>query len=184
MASVLQNLTWDDIKNLPETGGRTEIVDGELVMSPTPNFRHQKIAGRLGLRIAPFVETQALGEFGLLPLHVILAPHVHYEPDLWFVRADRVALIEANYINGAPDLAIEILSPGNREHDLVVKLRDYERYGVGEYWIVDPDSETILVYRRDDDASEVFLPPQTVSVGASVESPLFPGFRLDPADVF
>ena len=92
MSVAAKKLTWDDIKDWPEDAGRTEIVDGELVISPTPATRHQKICTRLGIRLGSFVEQNNSGLFLSSPMHVILAPHLHYEPDLCFIRKQRGGL--------------------------------------------------------------------------------------------
>ncbi len=181
MPSVLQALTWEDIKDLPESAGRTEIVDGELVLSPTPSRRHQEAATNLGVVITPFVKRHKLAKFYSSAVHVILAPHVNFEPDLCFVARGRTDLGPPPALDGPPDLAIEILSPGNRRHDLVTKLRNYEQYGVREYWIVDLDSERISVYKLLNDR---YAEPESFGPGEAVDSTVLAGLGLDPADVF
>ena len=100
MPVVAKKLTWDDIKDLPEDAGRTEIVDGDLVMAPAPSYRHQHIATALGAKIYPFVKEHTLGKFFSSAVHVILADHVNYEPDLCFVADSRLDLLKAPVIQG------------------------------------------------------------------------------------
>src|SRR5574341_1081858 len=95
MSVSVKKWTWEDIKDWPESHGRTEIVDGELVMSPVPSDRHQKICARLGLIISPFVEPHGLGDFYMHPLHVVLAEHVNYEPDLCFISKERLHILQS-----------------------------------------------------------------------------------------
>ena len=147
MPVIAKKLTWDDIKDLPEDAGHTEIVDGDLVMAPPPSYRHQRIATALGAKIYPFVRENQLGEFFSSPVHVILADHVNYEPDLCFVAGSRSDLLKAPVIQGPPDPIIEIISESNRTHDTTVKFHYYEQYGVREYWIVDPCENSGHVYR-------------------------------------
>jgi len=96
--------TWDDIKNLPESAGRIEIVDGDLIMSPSPGGSHQRICTELGIEVGAFIRKAKLGTFYSSAFHVILDMHVHYEPDLCFVVKDRLNIIQENYIDGPPDL--------------------------------------------------------------------------------
>ena len=150
MSVAAKILTWDDIKNWPEDAGRTEIVDGDLVMSPTPATRHQRICTLLGAEIFLFVRQNSLGEFLSSPMHVILAPHVHYEPDLCFIAKHRQDIVKEKFIDGPPDLIIEVISESNRTHDTVVKFHHYAQYGVSEYWLVDPRDNEISTWRLED----------------------------------
>ena len=181
MDVAVKKLTWDDIKDLPEYNGRTEIVDGELIMSPVPSGRHQEICTNLGVEIVPFVRRNDLGRFYSSPVHVVLAEHVNYEPDLCFIAKQRLHIYQDSRIVGPPDLIIEVISESNRTHDTVVKFRDYERYGVKEYWLVDPREEHIRSYALEN-GRYVLL--GTAGRGDTVISRLFEGLHLDPASVF
>ena len=110
MSVATKKLTWDDIKDFPEYHGRTEIVDGTLVMSPVPSGRHQEICTLLGAHITPFVRSRDLGKFYSSPLHIVLAEHVNYEPDLCFISKHRLANPIGAAFFGPPDLIIEIIS--------------------------------------------------------------------------
>lgn len=181
MSVMVKKLTWDDIKDWPEYHGRTEIVDGELVMSPLPSNRHQRICLRLGKAILPFVEQHDLGEFFPISLHVILAEHVHYEPDLCFVSKGRLHIAGEEIVQGPPDLVIEVISESNRTHDTVVKFRDYARYGVREYWIVDPREEHIRVWFLE---GEKYTSLGTFGRGDKVISRVLAGLEFDPSQIF
>jgi len=145
MGVALKKLTWEDLKDLPESHGRTELVDGELVVSPTPALQHQLICDRLAARLGGFVATRGGLMFGR-PVHIIFDEHVHYEPDLCYFAPHRALDLDAPYVKAAPDLIVEVISESNRSHDTVVKFRDYERYGVREYWLVDPREAHIRVF--------------------------------------
>ena len=181
MSVAAKKLTWDDIKDWPESAGRTEIVDGELVMSPPPATKHQRICAQLGFALFKFVEENRLGEVFPNVMHVILDEHVHYEPDLCFVCAARAAIVEEKYIAGPPDLVIEIISESNRTHDTVVKFRDYAKYGVTEYWLVDPREETISTWTIEGGAYSLL---ERSGHGNLVVSRVLPGLRLDPGLLF
>ena len=181
MSTTVRRLRWEDIKDLPESGAsRTELVDGELVVSPTASSRHQRICTQLGLEIGLFLRTHKLGDLFSSPVHVVLDEHVHYEPDLCFVANGRRGLIGENYISGPPDLIVEVISESNRSHDTVVKFNDYQRYGVREYWLVDPRENYIRVFTLEGSTYQalgIFAP------GDRVRSLIFAGLDLDPASV-
>jgi len=181
MPTALQLYTWHDIKDLPESAGRTEIVDGDLIMSPSPGGNHQSICTELGIEVGLFIRKHRLGKFFSSPFHTILDTHVHYEPDLCFVSKNRVHIIQESYINGPPDLIIEVISEANRTHDTVVKFAHYEKYGVKEYWLVDQRDRLISVHSLRNSKYErlgVFAP------GDSLHSEVLAGLKLNPADVF
>ncbi|MEX2300703.1 MAG: Uma2 family endonuclease [Bryobacterales bacterium] len=181
MSATVRRLTWEDVKDLPENGAsRTELVDGELVVSPAASSRHQRICTKLGVEIGLFLRSRNLGEFFSSPVHVILDQHVHYEPDLCFVAAERVSIIDENYVSGPPNLIIEVISESNRSHDTTVKFNDYQRYGVKEYWLVDPRENHIRVFLLEGSAYRalgIYAP------GDRVQSRIFAGLDLDPAAV-
>jgi Uma2 family endonuclease len=176
-----KKLTWDDIKDWPESAGRTEIVDGELVMSPPPATKHQRICSYLGSLLFSFVTENRLGEFLTSAMHVILDDHVHYEPDLCFIRTSRAGIVGEVFISGPPDLIIEVISESNRTHDTVVKFRDYAKYGVSEYWLVDPRDETINTWTLD---GESYALLGRSGQGEAVVSRVLTGLSLDPGTVF
>lgn len=181
MSTALRKLTWEDIKDLPESQGRTELVDGELVVSPTPSLRHQMICRRLAAVLTQFVESRGLGYLFDRPIHVIFSEHVHYEPDLCFIATDRRLDLDSPYFEGPPDLIIEVISESNRSHDTVVKYRDYERFGVREYWLVDPREEHIRVFTLEGGAYRTL---GVFARGEPVASRVLEGIGLDPAAVF
>lgn len=181
MSATLRRLTWEDIKDLPESGAkRTELVDGELIVSPAASSRHQRICTELGLEVGMFLRNHNLGDLFSSPMHVVLDEHAHYEPDLCFVAKERLSIIGENYISGPPDLIVEVISESNRSHDTVVKFNDYQRYGVKEYWLVDPRENHIRVFTLQGSAYQVL---GIYAAGDRVQSRAFPGLDLDPASV-
>ena len=181
MSVAEKKLSWDDIKDWPESAGRTEIVDGELVMSPTPASRHQRICAELGYELMSFNHTREVGVVYTSPMHVILAEHVHFEPDLCVVLNENRLLIRENYIDGAPDLAIEVISESNRTHDTVVKFQAYAAHGVREYWLVDPREEGISTWTLDRGEFRLL---GRASRGSLVTTGVLSGITIDPGELF
>ncbi len=136
--------TYADYAALDE-GAPYQLIDGELVMSPSPTRAHQAVLLRLALMLQRFVVENSLGEVYVAPFDVKLSETEVYQPDLLFISANRLAVITEQHVNGAPDLVVEILSPATGYYDLTKKRRVYEASGVKEYWIVDPTEHTVEV---------------------------------------
>ena len=177
-------LTYDDFLLFPDDGKRHELIDGEHYVTPSPNLKHQKISGSLHLLIASWLEHNAIGQIFYAPLDVVFSRFDVVEPDLLYMSNERAAdvLTTAN-VQGAPELVVEIGSPGTRKRDETVKRRLYERAGVSEYWVVDPEIDVIRVYRR---GAEGFGRPQELRAEASdtLTTPLLPGLSLPLSRVF
>lgn len=155
MPVAAKTYTWDEIKDWPESAARTELVEGELVVSPTPGRSHNYAASRLALILGAWVFDHQLGEFFAQPFSVVLAPDLTFEPDLCFVSKEREELIGEQAITGPPDLVVEIVSESNRTHDTVVKFEKYALYGVREYWLVDLRERTVSTWREADGAYQL-----------------------------
>lgn len=182
MPAAVNKLTWEDIKDYPESHTRVELVDGELVMSPVAAHDHQRICQLIGVAIIPWVYANKLGEFFCLPVHVILDDHIHYEPDICFIRQQRLDILaDPAFVGGPPDLIIEVISESNRTHDTVVKFRDYERYGVEEYWLVDPRDKHVRVHRLE---SGRYVSLGVFAPGEKIATKALSGLDLDPAQIF
>lgn len=133
----------DVFKSLPE-GTLAEVINNTLYMSPAPGKSHQRILRRLFTQLDQHVSQNNLGEVFCAPFDVFLDEQSNaVQPDLLFIsRTNSHVLDDYETVHGVPDLIIEILSPGNRQHDEVVKKMLYEKFGVKEYWIIDPDRLT------------------------------------------
>lgn len=175
--------TYEDYLGFPDDGNRYELIGGKVYVTPSPTTVHQRILMRLSYRIADFLEERRLGELFPAPCDVLLSKHDVVEPDLLYVAAERSEIVTDPNVKGPPDLVIEILSPTTRRRDLTAKLDLYERYRVREYWIVDPDAGEIQVRRL---AGERYGLPEVHSAegGEGIESPLLPGLKVDPAEIF
>jgi Uma2 family endonuclease len=176
-------LTYEDYLTFPNDGRRHELVDGEHFVTPSPNTKHQRIVGRLFFALQSHLSAHPSGEVLLSPYDVVLSALDVVEPDLVFVsRENFLRITEAN-LQGPPDLAIEVLSESNRRHDEVTKRKLYERAGVKEYWIVDPEIETVKVHLLTEGAlSRVAELSREGS--ERLGSPLMPGFAMDLERLF
>lgn len=144
--------TWAEFARLPDQEGRrVEVIDDELYVTPSPTTGHQRVVMRLIRVLDPFVREHDLGEILPGPIDVIFAEGDYLAPDLVFVRRDRLGLVSDRGIEGPPDLAVEILLPSTAGRDRGLKRDRYRLYGVAEYWVVDPASETVEVWRFGDD---------------------------------
>ena len=182
MARRRRKLTYEDYVLIPDDGRRHEIIDGEHFVTPSLVTRHQAILRNLLLELGPEVRERGLGQLHLAPLDVILSESDVVQPDLLFVRRERQAII-GDWVRGAPDLAVEILSPGTRRRDDTVKRSLYESHGVSEYWIVDPKAEAVEVCRLAD--GEYARPERLLAQrGDTLASPLLGGIRLELRRVF
>jgi Uma2 family endonuclease len=141
----------------------------------SPVTRHQRISRRLLVDVQSYLDIHPLGEVFCAPFDVVMSFHDVVVPDLIYISQSRAHLLTAKNLQGAPDLVIEILSPGTRVRDERLKRDLYERVGVEEYWLVDPDRGTFTIYRRE---GPRFLPPETLDTSARLPTPLFPGFEL------
>lgn len=173
--------TYEDYKLLPGDGYRYEILDGDMVREPAPRPMHQIVSGNLFAVLRQFVLDHGLGLVLHAPVDVVLSDINVLEPDLIYIARQQADLLTEDNVSGAPALVVEVLSPSTRQRDLTVKRRIYERFGVKEYWIVDPDSRTIEM--------QTLTETGYVSRGAfgsadELTSPLFPGLAVDVAGVF
>jgi Uma2 family endonuclease len=177
-------LTYDDFLLFPDDGQRHELIDGEHYVTPSPASVHQRIVGNIHFRMRQFLETHPAGEVFLAPFDVVFGEHDIVEPDLLYISMSRRdEILTKQHVRGVPDLVIEVGSPGTRKRDETIKRRLYERTGVAEYWVVDPELEVIRVYRRDE--GNYSRPTElTRESGDVLVSAVIAGFELPLADVF
>jgi Uma2 family endonuclease len=145
-------LTYDDLLLFPDDGKRHEIIDGEHFVTASPNTRHQVLVGRLYFAIELFLrEHPGTGRVFMAPFDIVFTRWDVVEPDLLFIGADQMNILTDKNVQGAPALVIEILSPATRKTDEQIKRRLFERGGVREYWLVDPELDVVKVFRRSAD---------------------------------
>jgi Uma2 family endonuclease len=178
--------TYADLVALPDDQLRHELIDGEHVVTPSPATGHQIILMNLLRLLLPYLEKHRLGQVLCAPFDVKLSLFTVLVPDLVFFTAERFArVVNEKHATAAPDLVVEILSPGTRRRDKGRKRAVYDREGVREYWIVDPEARAITALRRPRaDAGLTDVTTLTSDAGESLGSPLFPGFRIHLRDVF
>ncbi len=177
-------LTYDDFVRFPDDGKRHELIDGEHYVTPSPNTKHQAIVGNLYLIIRSWLEEHPIGRIFLSPYDVVFSEIDVVEPDLLYLSNERAAqVITPLHVRGVPELVIEIVSKGTRKRDETIKRDLYERMGVSEYWVINPQLDVMQIYRR---AGSTFDRPLELSRerGDVIESPLLPGLSLPLARIF
>ena len=177
-----QPLTIDDLYRLPDDNLHWELVHGRLVSEPSPGARHGRIAAKLTVMLSGYADEHRTG--------VVLTCHsgfiLHRSPDTvrapdvaWVDRERYLALAdEALLVPGAPELAVEVLSPGNREAAVHAKVADYLAAGTTLVWVIDAEAKQVRCYRN-------LLEPQTLSgVDRLTAEELLPGFSVAVDDIF
>lgn len=167
-------LTYQDYVLLPDDGKRYEILDGDLYVTPSPTARHQRVSFNLSMALGQHVKANRLGEVLVAPLDVILADDSIAQPDILFISSERLPIV-TDWVHGAPDLVIEVLSPGTRERDRTLKRHLYPRHGVRELWLVDPEAKMVEVQSLDP-ATETA--PRTFAERDILASDALPALRL------
>jgi Uma2 family endonuclease len=174
--------TYEDWLELPDDGARYEVVDGELHVTPPPTIAHQRASLRLVLPMARFVEETGVGEVLEAPVGVRLPGQpVPLEPDIVFVSAAGRATLGPQYIEGVPDLVVEVLSPGSSTYDRGKKLRAYQAAGVPEYWLLDYEARTIEVLVLE---NREYVPLGIWAPGECARSRVLAGFEVAVDEVF
>lgn len=187
MSQTTSGVRWtiQDVEALPDNEWiRYEIIDGELFVTRSPHHKHQHVTGRIFAVLDNWSIDSGLGEPSIMP-GLIFSDSDNVAPDVVWVSYERLAQIqdEAGHFRGAPELVVEVLSPGkaNEDRDRLAKLKLYSVQGVKEYWIVDRVAQRVEVYRREN-AQLVLV--TTLFVGDGITSPLLPGFTCDIARLF
>jgi Uma2 family endonuclease len=173
-------VSYADLEGWPEDGRRYELYDGEVYVVPSPIPLHQMVSARLHLVLQDY--TRAHGGIVLYaPLDIVLTDFDVVQPDLLLFAPERQHLVEPRKVTRhAPDLAIEILSPGTAGNDRGRKMQLLARHRVREYWLVDPDAIAIEVYRLAD--SRFVLSSRAEHLGR-IDSPLLPALAVSPHDL-
>ena len=180
VAKPTTKLTYQDYAKTPE-GEIWELIDGEQFMPPSPGTAHQRIDMRLGSRLNSFVDDRDLGEVFSAPFDVVLSELDVVQPDLLFVSNERAHIVTSANVRGAPDLVVEIRSPSTASRDWSIKRDLYAKYGVKEYWVVDPDERRVWVMLPIDDRLEE---TGSYGVGEVLTSPTLEGLSIDLDDIF
>ena len=184
-APVLRSgLTWEEFLELPDEPRfkHAELIDGEVVVNPA-NWRHQHVVSELVTQLRTWTRGGP-GRGGVtLDPPVKINARRGYLPDVaWYREGRHRPRASEFYLEGPPDLAIEVLSPSTRAVDLVRERADYARVGVCELWLVDPDVPTVLVLRAVDGPE--FVLAEELDANGTLASPLLPGLAIPVAELF
>src|SRR5215217_7775540 len=180
-ATETRRLTVEDYRQLPEDDWRYQLIDGEIVMAPSPSFFHQSISANLVGILAPHVQNRGLGKVLFAPLDFYLDDHNVYQPDVLFISRERDWIIQEDGLHGAPDFVVEVLSPRTARYDLNAKRAGYARSGVREMWLVYPEARRIDVFYLEKNAEG---PVASYSLGENFSSPLFPDLEIFTDKIF
>lgn len=183
MALTSTRLTAEEYFALPPTEQRTQLINGEIVVTE-PSLRHQRITLELAHLLTAWLrENPGHGEAGI-PVDVHLDDYNVFAPDVWWVPEEARPARDAKRFVGPPALAIEVRSPSTWRYDVGTKKRVYSELGLAELWLVDTAADVILVYRRSSPKATDFDVELEFGAGESLTTPLIPGFALDVAALF
>jgi len=184
--SISDRVRWTtaDLELLPDNGDRYEIIDGELFMTRAPHWGHQRVCGNVYQELNSWSRETGLGQTAINP-GIIFTDADNVIPDVVWASNERLTLLldEAGHLTAAPELIVEVLSPGadNERRDRDLKLRLYSVRGVQEYWIVNWQLQQMEVYRREQATLRLIA---TLFAEDELNSPLLPGFSCQIAQLF
>lgn len=175
--------TYEDYLLFPDDGKRHELIDGDHYVTPAPTTKHQRVSANLLGFLFAHLQQSKRGKVFAAPTDVVLSDLDVVQPDLLFISHARSSIITPKNIQGPPDLVVEILSETTRKTDEVIKRKLYERYKVPEYWIVDPELESVKIYRL---SNQGYARVAELSAEASnaLNTPLLPDWELALHDLF
>ena len=172
--------TYEDYLKTPEDK-RYELINGELLMTPSPVPNHQRVSGKLEFILRKFITENNLGEVFYAPCDVCLDNENVVQPDILFISKDRLGIIGEKNIQGPPNFLIEIISEHSVYRDMVQKKRLYARFGVKEYWIVIPEEKEVEVYILKGEAYQLYKTYTKVDI---LESPSLKGLKIGLKEIF
>jgi Uma2 family endonuclease len=180
MAVARKVWTYADLLDTPEDSQRYEIIDGELYVSPSPRLPHQDVLASC-FELLRAAQKAGHGRAYIGPVDVVLDEHNVFVPDAVFIAQDRLSIAQDTHIHGAPDLVVEILSPGTKHRDLGVKLQTYGRRGVKYYWVLDLYSKSVQVFEQ---AGNAFAEPRLLEGDDQLTCPLFLELSISLSELF
>lgn len=182
MTLKTQRLTYQEYLEGPEIKQRYDIVDGEMKMAPAPTIERQRILRKLTRFLDTWVTENQLGEVLFAPVDIVIQrqPLRTRQPDLLFVREENSGIL-GQVVEGAPDLVVEVLSPGNSRSDLADKLADYAGLGVQECWLVSPEARTVEVLGLKE---ANWQRTSLHGLGDQIESAILKGLELEVSQLF
>lgn len=172
--------TYEDYSKTPE-GGKYQLIGGEIIEMTSPTPYHQEILQNLNYYLSLFVRQNKLGKIYIAPTDVYFSKTETYQPDILFLLGENLDKLKEKKIEGAPDLVIEILSPSTGYYDVKYKKSVYEKFGVKEYWIVDPKDKTVEIYENTNGKFVLF---SDLSKTDAAKSKLLAGFEVELEKIF
>jgi len=166
-----KKVTFDEYQKLKYDGFQYEIIKGVMKVTPSPFFRHQKLILKISYLIENYLEKNPIGDVSIAPRDVKLDETLTYQPDILYISKERFNINKKRYVDGSPDFIIEVVSKGTLTHDAGQKFNDYEKYGVKEYWIMNPDDlEVSEFYYLIDGKYEQFEPEKNIIKSRVIEN--------------
>lgn len=173
--------TYDElVAEFPESNQPCELWDGEVIMAPAPFFDHQQVLLRFYRLLHTWVSARKLGKVITSPIDMVLSAHRVLQPDVMYIAHDRLKIID-KAIRGPADLAAEVISLGGRHRDRIEKRDLYEQYGIKEYWIIDPEAQTVEVLALEKGRYHLLMRATGDQIAASQ---ILPGFQCRANDLF
>jgi len=167
--------TYAQYAALPDDGQLYEVMDGVLYMTPAPGWSHQEVVGEIFSYLRSHVRGAGLGGVFMAPVDVELASNTVFQPDVVVLLKASRDKLRGKHIVGAPDLVVEVVSPGSATYDRHNKNVAYAQAGVPEYWIIDPSARTVEVLTLEDRKYKVVGVYQGKAV---LPSQIVPGFNV------
>ncbi len=159
----------------------TQIIEGEEIVTPSPFGKHQEIVFNLAFHVRRYAQENDLGKVFISPLDVILEENVNrLQPDVIFIKKENMGICR-DWIRGAPDMVVEVVSRGTLVMDTITKKDIYEKYKIPEYWIVVPELESVEVFVLRDNTYALF---SSAEVKGTVASHIIEGFEIDINTIF
>ena len=180
MVAATRPATIADLDNMPDDGRRYELIDGEIIGTAAPTWPHQRAARAIFLLLDTWVEQRRLGAVQFAPFDIVLADQTVVEPDVFVLLSASLRNIRDGRYFGVPDLAVEVISPTNRDIDTVIKMFWYARSGIREYWLADSATRTIQILSLVDG---IYV-PQKANDHGHYASVALPGLMIDPNIIF
>jgi Uma2 family endonuclease len=175
-------LTYKEYKTFPDNDGiRKEILEGELFMTPAPSIKHQIVSQQLFVILYNYIKKNGFGKIFYAPCDIVFSDINIVQPDLIFISKKNYEILTDLNIKGAPDLLIEILSPSTKENDRIFKKQIYEKFGVKEYWIVDPENESVEIWILK---NHKYLLELKVGKSQTIKSQILKGLKIESSDIF
>jgi Uma2 family endonuclease len=180
MSTTTRRYTYADLLETPDDGNRYEIIDGELIVSAAPLKKHQRMLYLLSRVFGAHIDLWRLGHLYFAPVDVMFSTGDVVQPDLIFIRRDRLHIYQGSIVHGPPDAVLEVLSLSTRERDLGRKRSLFESEGVPEYWVADADTPDLMLFVLGPDGRyERVLP-----VDGLLHSRAIAGFSINLATLF